>query len=145
MPIFSHDGLKDFFTHLAAPPLFYDALHRETSRFARSGDPFVVIKFELQTTSVYEEKVLDFAHTLSEVSRIEDLCARMGEYEFAILIPGQKELADKYVARVAERWKEECESIKFWSAFAQIRAGESSLELLNRLDRCPLREAFTSF
>lgn len=143
--MFSHDGLKDSLTQLAAPPRFYDELHREISRCARSGETFVVVKFELQATSQYEEKVLDFAEVLSEVSRIEDLCARLGEYEFAILLRGTKSIAISFVERVIQRWKQESFYVKFWSSMVQSQAGESPLELLNRLDGNPLKEAAISF
>jgi len=143
--MFSHDGLKDSLTQLAAPPRFYDELHRELSRCARSGESFVVVKFELQATSQYEEKVLDFAEVLSEASRVEDLCARLGEYEFAILLRGSQSVAVSFIDRVIQRWKQESIYVKFWSSMVESQAGESPLELLNRLDGNPLKEAAISF
>ncbi|MEI6811889.1 MAG: diguanylate cyclase [Actinomycetes bacterium] len=145
MAMFSHDGLKDSLTQLAAPPRFYDELHRELSRCARSGESFVVVKFELQATSQYEEKVLDFAEVLSEASRVEDLCARLGEYEFAILLRGSQSVAVSFIDRVIQRWKQESIYVKFWSSMVESQAGESPLELLNRLDGNPLKEAAISF
>lgn len=145
MAMFSHDGLKDSLTQLAAPPRFYDELHRELSRCARSGESFVVVKFELQATSQYEEKVLDFAEVLSEASRVEDLCARLGEYEFAILLRGSQSMAVSFIDRVIQRWKQESNYVKFWSSMVVSEAGESPLELLNRLDGNPLKEAAISF
>ena len=145
MAMFSHDGLKDSLTQLAAPPRFYDELHRELSRCARSGESFVVVKFELQATSQYEEKVFDFAEVLSEASRVEDLCARLGEYEFAILLRGSQSVAVSFIDRVIQRWKQESIYVKFWSSMVESQAGESPLELLNRLDGNPLKEAAISF
>ena len=145
MAMFSHDGLKDSLTQLAAPPRFYDELHRELSRCARSGESFVVVKFELQATSQYEEKVLDFAEVLSEASRVEDLCARLGEYEFAILLRGSQSVAVSFIDRVIQRWKQESIYVKFWSSMVESQAGESPLELLIRLDGNPLKEAAISF
>ena len=120
--MFSHDGLKDSLTQLAAPPRFYDELHRELSRCARSGESFVVVKFELQATSQYEEKVLDFAEVLSEASRVEDLCARLGEYEFAILLRGSQSVAVSFIDRVIQRWKQEyTDSSKYRKGFKHQR------------------------
>ena len=99
--IFSHDGIKDSLTQLAAPPLFYEELRRELSRFERSGNPFSLVRLVLLTetknqyrqenndVSIYEVEILNFAEILIRLSRSEDLCARIGERESAATTIGK--------------------------------------------------------
>ena len=157
--IFSHDGIKDSLTHLAAPPLFYEALRRELSRFERSGNPFSLVRLVLLTetknqyrqenndVSIYEVEILNFAEILIRLSRSEDLCARIGEREFAILLHGSESVAQNLIERVANKWLAAiAENVKergraypdFLSAHLSSQSGENTLDLLNRLDRQPL-------
>jgi GGDEF domain-containing protein len=157
--MFSHDGIKDSLTRLAAPPLFYDGLRRELSRSARSGEVFSLIRFVLlqevlgqdelknEDKSRYEVEILNFADTLTRVCRSEDLLARIGEREFLALVHGNKSVATLLIARVAKGWlaassindeKRGGRYPDFQSAHITVRSQEPALGLLNRLDRQPL-------
>lgn len=155
--MFSHDGIKDSLTQLAAPPLFYEEMRRELSRFERSGDPFSLIRLVLQSEernlyrqesndiSTYEVEILNFTETLIRLSRSEDLCARIGEREFAILLRGPESVAKNLIERVTNEWLAAIAMSvggmaypDFSSAHLSSQSGESALGLLNRLDRQPL-------
>ena len=157
--MFSHDGIMDSLTRLAAPPLFYEELHRELSRYERSGDPFSIIRLVLPSkanshgtqrssdVSTYEMEILNFSETLTRLSRREDMCARIGEREFAILLRGPERVAMNFIERVNSKWIVAIEAsladggtayLDFLSAHVVSQAGESALELLNRLDCQPL-------
>lgn len=155
--MFSHDGIKDSFTRLAAPPLFYEELRRELSRFERSGDPFSLIRLVLLTgaknqyrqesdeISRHEVEILNFTETLIRLSRSEDLCARIGEREFAVLLRGSESVAKNLIDRVTNEWLAaigmsvgDLAYPDFSSAHLSPQSGESALGLLNRLDRQPL-------
>jgi len=161
--MFSHDGIKDSLTQLAAPPFFYEEIRRELSRFERSHDPFSVIRFVLlsmanshgkqdDVISRYEVEVLNFAETLTRLSRSEDLCARIGEREFVILLRGSESVAMKFIERVTSTWIAVIEANlgdvtypDFLSAHLMSRLGEGVLDLLNRLDRQALTPDFVRF
>lgn len=145
--MFSHDGLKDSLTHLAAPPLFYEELRRELSRAERSGQSFSLIRLVLQVgtsnqKSTYEVEILNFAETLTRLSRSEDLCARLGEREFVILLRGSEGVAMNFIERVTSKWivaiEENLGDATYpdvMSSHLMSRLGEGVLDLLNRLDR----------
>jgi GGDEF domain-containing protein len=134
--IYSHDGIRDSLTHLAAPPYFYENLRREIASSTRNGQPLSVIKFIIQSDgSSYEDSVLDFANLLSKSFREEDLIARMGKYEFALLIQGTEEIASRLIMRLLSDCKglsEQDSNIGF--ALVSWNRDENSLGLLSRLD-----------
>jgi GGDEF domain-containing protein len=139
-PIFepiSHDGRHDSFTNLLAPPLYYEEMARELARFQRSGMQLCAIRLELQTTSTIDE-IVAFADVLSNSARAEDLIARIGEFEFALLVRGDISVIEKFIARIDI-------AIEISYACATPKAGEVTLELLNRLDQIELTRATTTF
>ena len=144
---FSHDGLRDSLTHLAAPPYFYENLRRELAALERNKSRLSLIKFlvtpnELQIadTSVifkehdskYESAILSFAELLKASTRSEDLCARLGRFEFTLILKGAEEIAESLAARVLSAWVED--NFKCQFSILAVKSGESSLEILNRLD-----------
>jgi GGDEF domain-containing protein len=89
-PIFepiSHDGRHDSLTNLLAPPLYYEEMARELARSQRSAIELCAIRLELPTTTKIDE-IVAFADVLSNSARAEDLIARIGEFEFALLVRG---------------------------------------------------------
>jgi GGDEF domain-containing protein len=158
--MFSHDGLRDSLTRLAAPPRFYEDLCRELSRSARSGDSVSLIRFVLtiaddipaphigNVRSLHEIGILHFSETLIRLSRGEDLCARIGEYEFVILLRGSDSVARSFIERVMKNWLSAGEVTgldrpssypDFSSSHLSSQVGENALDFLNRLDRRPLK------
>ena len=136
---FSHDGLRDSLTHLAAPPYFYENLRRDLATAERNRSKLCLIRFqifplieELEEESVYEVAILSFAELLKASCRAEDLCARLGRFEFTLILRAGKDVARTLTERVLSEWVSEyCECR---SSFVAVNLGESSLEILNRLD-----------
>ena len=141
---FSHDGLRDSLTHLAAPPYFYENLRRDLATAERNKSRLTLIRFQIfphdektDEQSRYEVAILSFAELLKSKIRAEDLCARLGRFEFTLILRAGSEVAASLSQRVLEQWKSELFVCK--SSFIVARAGESSLEILNRLDNEELR------
>lgn len=144
---FSHDGLRDSLTHLAAPPYFYENLRRELATAERNNSNFTLIRFQLhnipkveQTSdhdSKYEVAILSFAEIIKNATRAEDLCARLGKGEFTLILKAPLEIGQSLSRRILESWKSMDYSCK--SAYVLSEVGESSLEILNRLDNQELR------
>jgi GGDEF domain-containing protein len=133
----SHDGRHDSLTHLLAPPLYYEEMARELARFQRSAIELCVIRLEIPSTSSVDE-IMKFADELSNSARTEDLIARIGEFEFALLVRGDLKVVEKFIARINFE-------IEISYACVAPKAGEATLELLNRLDQIELTRATTTF
>ena len=146
---FSHDGLRDSLTHLAAPPYFYENLRRDLATADRNKSNLTLIRFQMfpgnlnsVEESHYEVAILSFAELLKKNCRAEDLCARLGRFEFTLILRAGKEVAQSLTHRVLEQWNSEYFNCK--SSFIAAKKGESSLEILNRLDNEELRGITTS-
>lgn len=151
---FSHDGLRDSLTHLAAPPYFYENLRRELGTAERNKSELSLVRFLISKSetgiqipeskiesenSQYEVAILSFAEILKASIRSEDLCARLGQLEFTLILKGSSEVATSLAERVLRSWMFE----GFGSHYSvlTVNRGESSLEILNRLDNQELRLA----
>jgi GGDEF domain-containing protein len=150
---FSHDGLRDSLTHLAAPPYFYENLRRDLATAERNRSRITLIRFQIFPTqeklengddeedlvqrSHYEVAILAFSELLKNNIRVEDLCARLGRFEFTLILRAGHEVASILAQRVLQEWKNELFTCK--SSYISAIAGESSLELLNRLDNQELQ------
>jgi GGDEF domain-containing protein len=132
----SHDGRHDSLTNLLAPPLYYEEMARELARFQRNPIELCAIRLEIPLTSTIDQ-VLAFADALSNCARIEDLIARTGEFEFALLVRGDTTVIEKFIARIDFQ-------IEISYACVAPKAGEATLELLNRLDQIELTRATTT-
>lgn len=139
-PIFepiSHDGRHDSLTNLLAPPLYYLEMARELARFQRSAIELCAIRLELAATSTIDE-IVAFADALTHSARAEDLIARIGEFEFALLVRGDLNVVEKFIARIDI-------DVEISYACVAPKAGEVTLDLLNRLDQIELTRATTTF
>ena len=149
---FSHDGLRDSLTMLAAPPYFYENLRRELATAERNRSRFTLIRFQLfprdeqaslaSEESQYELAILSFAEVLKTSVRAEDLCARLGRFEFTVILKAPLAVAESLTSRVVASWSSHQEWSKAAlckSAIVTAKIGESSLEILNRLDNQELR------
>ena len=150
---FSHDGLRDSLTHLAAPPYFYENLRRDLAAAERNRSRITLIRFQIFPTqeklengddeedlvqrSHYEVAILAFSELHKNNIRVEDLCARLGRFEFTLILRAGHEVASILAQRVLQEWKNELFTCK--SSYISAIAGESSLELLNRLDNQELQ------
>jgi diguanylate cyclase (GGDEF)-like protein len=155
---FSHDGLRDSLTHLAAPPYFYENLRRELGTAERNKSQLSLIRFLISKNetgirdtgseigsadSYYEVVILSFAEILKASIRSEDLCARLGQLEFTLILKGSSEIAISLAERVLHSWMFEGFGCHY--SVLTVSGGESPLEILNRLDSQELRSATKSF
>lgn len=154
----SHDGLRDCLTHLASPGLFYEELRREIARARRSGDQISLARFVLRVNLLenvglgplefdiddFDIEVLSFGQTLSRLSRAEDICSRMGNLEFLVLLRGNDLVAMQFIERVYLAWIKDLTEhagpdyqckVTLENSHLQHNTEETALEFLNRLDR----------
>jgi GGDEF domain-containing protein len=138
--MFSHDGLRDSLTYLAAPPYFYESLRRELAAAERNKTRLALIRFQLlpnipENESLYEAAILAFAELLKGATRSEDLCARLGRFEFTMIVGAQSEIAGAIAERVQRSWSET--NFLCQAHVVSASGKESPLEILNRLDGAP--------
>ncbi|TRZ85449.1 MAG: hypothetical protein D4R83_06820 [Streptomycetaceae bacterium] len=136
--MFSHDGLKDVLTHLAAPPLFYEELRREITRMERNGERFAILRLVLDSNFQNEADVVNFSEIIVRATRGEELVARLGEFECAVLVRGNENAAENLLQRIVLNCTLQESALRFTTSHITSRAGESALELLNRLDSMAL-------
>lgn len=159
--IYSHDGLRDSLTQLAAPTLFYEELRRELARAAREKYSISLVRFVFtlsnggrantkgEPLSNFENEVLQFAHVLTQLSRGEDVCARMGEVEFVCIIRAIDEATQSFLSRILLAWLAEnrpevkgrpANSAHLGVSSLASHVGEDALSILARLDRVPIKQ-----
>lgn len=155
--MYSHDGLKDSLTNLAAPPLFYEELRRGLSRVARHGGQLSLVRLVMSartengladtTPTIDDLEIVEFAEILVRLSRVEDLCARVGEKEFVVLLYGGEFVAKGYVERILKEWwtlkgftvvDNDPFCLTLNVSHSSSRMGQSALEFLQDLDEEPL-------
>lgn len=142
---FAHDGLRDSFTHLAAPPYFYENLRRELGIAERNKSRISLIKFLIKEDDLsrdtpdshVEAAILSFAEILKVSIRSEDLCARLGRLEFTLILKASQETAISVAERVIKSWERKNFECRY--AVLAVHVGESPLEILNRLDNQELQ------
>ena len=67
---FSHDGIHDTFTNLAAPNYFYEELNRLIARYERSRTQFRILNIAfIDIKSGHESEILEMAALLRSVLR----------------------------------------------------------------------------
>lgn len=143
---YSHDGIHDSQTHLAAPAFFYEQLRREIALSSRTQILISAVKiiFERhrigQNNSVVgAEDVLRFSCQLRELTRTEDCIGRLGTNECVILISGGHIPAQQLMSRLhASQSLSVNQTLRISLAMVTAIQGENGLELLNRLDLEPL-------
>ena len=131
---FSHDGIHDTFTNLAAPNYFYEELHRLVARFERSQTEFRIINITFKgVKSGHESEVLEMAALLRTLLRGEDLAARLGIYEFGLLINGSH--YESLAQRIEEEWKISVDNrIELNFKIGKPQPGYGALQILNKMD-----------
>jgi GGDEF domain-containing protein len=141
--VFSHDGLRDSLTRVAAPPYFYESLKREISLSERSGSTITAVTFRLLSEHpIYDYPLVSFSEIAGRALRLEDHTARMGINNFVILITGDNEVAEQICARISAQWTVEgVPGISLHYAWISHDVGESALDFLNRLDYQDLKSS----
>ena len=137
---FSHDGLRDSLTQLAAPPYLYESLRREISRSMRKSTELSLLRFVLDGSGPsFEGALIRFADLLTKSFRYEDLAARMGESEFVVLVSGDSSVAKALSDRFYESWQDlAIYSVNSSYSYATYVESEGALDFLNRLDHVEL-------
>jgi GGDEF domain-containing protein len=125
---YSHDGMNDQLTQCAAPPMFYSHLDRMISGSNRTSAPLTLLSISIPTLSPLDQ-ILAIAHVINQLMRKEDLCGRMGNFQFVVVLSGNLNDGKKLVERIRIRT-----DIEFATELVQWTAGETSLEILYRLD-----------
>lgn len=127
-PRFSHDGLRDELTLCAAPPLFYSHLDRVIAGSARGNSALSLVAITI-SDSANIDAIVSMAHVINKSMRREDLCGRMGHYQFVIAMAGDIASAMKLVERI-----ESAAKTPFSAAYVEWIQGEKPLQMLYRLD-----------
>jgi GGDEF domain-containing protein len=127
-PQYSHNGLRDDLTHCTAPPLFYAHVDRMISGSKRNLSPFSLIALTLSDEAT-SENVIALAHSISTSMRHEDLCGRLGRFQFIIALAGDLQAGGELSKRIQGSFDSH-----FSVHVVQWRASESLLELFYRLD-----------
>jgi len=131
---FSHDGIHDTFTNLAAPNYFYEELNRLVARYERSQAEFRIINISfVGIKNGFESELLEMAAMLRSLLRGEDLAARLGNFEFGLLINGSH--YESLMQRILENWKISVDNkISLNFKIGAPQPGCSALQLLNKMD-----------
>jgi GGDEF domain-containing protein len=131
---FSHDGIHDTFTNLAAPNYFYEELNRLVARYERSQAEFRIINISfVGIKNGFESEILEMAAMLCSLLRGEDLAARLGNFEFGLLINGSH--YESLMQRILENWKISVDNkISLNFKIGAPQPGCSALQLLNKMD-----------
>ncbi len=142
--VFSHDGLRDSLTRVAAPPFFYESLKREISLSERTESTITAVTFKLiSEQAIYDYPLVAFAEIAGRALRLEDHIARMGANNFVVLITGDNYVAEQVCARISSQWTlEGIPDIFLHYAWVSHEIGESALDFLNRLDGQSLKTSF---
>ena len=144
--LFSHDGIRDSQTHLAAPALFYELLRRQVALSSRSETSFSAVKITFirrelseNSESVSAEDILKFSCELRTLTRSEDCIGRLGINECVVLIADGELAARQLISRLHSASALSLkESLHISISMVTSLREETGLELLNRLDVAPL-------
>ena len=131
---FSHDGIHDTFTNLASPNYFYKELTRLIARFERSNTDFRIINISfIGVKNGHESEILEMAALLRTLLRGEDLAARLGVFEFGLLINGSH--YESLAQRIEESWNLTVDNkISLAFKIGEPVKGANTLDLLNQMD-----------
>jgi len=145
-PLFSHDGIRDSQTHLAAPTFFYELLRRQVALSSRSEVSFSAIKITFirrelmeKSQAVSAEDILKFSVELRTLTRSEDCIGRLGINECVVLVADGELAARQLVTRLESASVLSLkESLHIGLSMVTSLRGETALDLLARLDEEPL-------
>jgi len=142
--LFSHDGIHDSQTHLAAPTYFYQQLKQEIALSDRTGEKFSLIRIIFNRTNFKSESIatkigaadiLYFSQALKDLTRKQDCVARVGMNECVILIRAGRSNVESLLSRLLESPQLSVEnSLQISCSTVEFTPGEKALTILNRLD-----------
>jgi GGDEF domain-containing protein len=142
--LFSHDGIHDSQTHLAAPTYFYEQLKQEIALSDRTGEMFSLIRIIFNRSNYKSESIekkigaadiLYFSEALKDLTRKQDCVARVGVNECVILVRARKSNVESLLSRLLLSHKLTVEnSLQISCSTVEFSPGEKALTILNRLD-----------
>jgi GGDEF domain-containing protein len=142
--LFSHDGIHDSQTHLAAPTYFYQQLKQEIALSDRSGENFSLIRIIFNRTiskdasikpKIDAADILYFSQALKDLTRKQDCVARVGINECVILIRARRSNVESLISRLLLSHKLTVENtLQISCSTVEFMPGEKALAILNRLD-----------
>jgi len=146
--LFSHDGIHDSQTHLAAPPYFYEQLGREIALSNRSGESFSLVRiiFRRINNSGFETgeriqavDILHFSQALQDLTRKEDCVARLAINECLIIVRASKSNVEALVTRLLNAPELTVEnSLGISCSWVEFLDCEKERAFLDRLDAMAL-------
>ena len=144
--LFSHDGIRDAQTHLAAPAFFYELLRRQVALASRSGMSFSAVKITFKRNDagdgfnpVNSEDILKFSYELRTLTRGEDCIGRLGINECVVLICDGEVAARQLISRLRSAPQLSINhDLHIELSMVTSLRGETGLQLLNRLDEASL-------
>jgi GGDEF domain-containing protein len=146
--LFSHDGIHDSQTHLAAPTYFYEQLKQEIALSDRTGEMFSLIRVIFNRSNNQGESVdakigaadiLYFSEALKDLTRKQDCVARVGVNECVILVRARASNVEALLSRLLHSHKLTVENtLQISCATVELAPGEKALTILNRLDAMSL-------
>ena len=146
--LFSHDGIHDSQTHLAAPTYFYQQLKQEIALSDRTGEMFSLIRVIFNRCNRESESieakigavdVLYFSEALKDLTRKQDCVARVGVNECVILIRASRSSVESLLSRLLLSAKLTVENtLEVSCSTVEFTPGEKALTILNRLDAMSL-------
>jgi GGDEF domain-containing protein len=144
--LFSHDGIHDSQTHLAAPTYFYQQLNQEIALSDRTGEMFSLIRIIFNRSNWKSESteqkigaadILYFSVALKDLTRKQDCVARVGVNECVILIRASS--VESLLSRLLLSAKLTVENtLEVSCSTVEFTPGEKALTILNRLDAMSL-------
>ena len=132
---YSHNGVRDDLTHCTAPPLFYAHVDRMIAGSMRTSSAFSLIALTLPQESISED-LIALAHSVAISMRREDLCGRLGKFQFIVALSGDMSAGGELTKRVRESFASEISdrATQLILTVVQWKENESSLDLFYRLD-----------
>ena len=95
----------------------------------RSGAALTLASISIPILSTLDQ-ILSIAHVINQKMRSEDLCGRMGDFQFVIVQSGNLADGEKLLERIRG-----ASTVELTTDLVQWVQNETSLELLYRLDR----------
>jgi len=142
--LFSHDGIHDSQTHLAAPTYFYQQLKQEIALSDRTGEMFSLIRIIFNRSNLKSESteqkigaadVLYFSEALKDLTRKQDCVARVGLNECVILVRAKRSNVESLLSRLLISTKLTVDNtLEVSCSSVEFTPGEKALAILKRLD-----------
>ena len=126
--------LRDRLTGLFTRPYFANRLEGDVAVALRHGKPLALVRFEIDdlprvhTSRSFDQILRDMSRMIREITRSDDLLARLGDAEFALLC---RDVDAVRAARAANRVREAISARDFAAMRLTLSLGVADLALLH--------------